>query len=326
MTLSDSFQNQSTATPARLAALGYIQTERDAAHETSQILDFLTRWMQERNFQYGHACLDLLVAHKGSSKREDGVTPSILHELSQALYTVALVESGYDLPDPEMLVCLNLTHDLGEEYELRQKDFQAHFEKHSINRTAVQHETGLCLHPTNKGWEDRATALMMRLAKKQGNISLYPRHDDPSKTDSSKYFMNMLNDPSTVIAKFQDRIHNMATLIGVKNPEKHREYITETLELRDTLMKARTLYPRYTQTFDVMDKIVSTQIYFNNCYLKKISPESSIATLAMGIPRMKYIHPLPAGLDPLQITQKRALNTLNWIDARKGPAAGQPAI
>ncbi len=318
MTLSHTFQSQSVTTPAKLAALAYIKTERDAAHETAPLLDFITRWMQERNFQYGLACLDLLVAHKGSSKREDGVTPSILHELSQGLYTVALVEAGYDLPDPELLMCLNFTHDLGEEYSLRKKDFLAHFERAGINRTPLHNKPVLTQQVLNKGWEDNAAELMTRMAKKMDGLSLYPRDDNPAQTDNRKYFMNMLDDPSTVIAKFQDRIHNMATLIGVKAPDKHKDYIVETLDLRNTLIRARTLYPRYARAFTVMENIVSAQIYFNSCFLDKTEPDSSVSALTAGLPRMKHIHPLPAGIDPLQITQHRALETINWIKARNG--------
>lgn len=320
MNLRNSFTDKSAPPPVELAALGYIKTERDAAHETSQLLDFLTRWMQERNFQYGLACLDLLVTHKGSSKREDGVTPSILHELSQGLYTVALVEAGYDLPDPEILMCLNFTHDLGEEYSLHKKDFLAHFENARINRTPVYNRPGFTQRALNQDWEDKTAELMRRMAKKINGISLYPRDDNPEQTDNRKYFMNMLDDPSTVIAKFQDRIHNMATLIGVKSPDKHKEYIVETLDLRNTLMRARALYPRYARVFSVMENIVSAQIYFNGCFLDKTEPDSSLSALTTGLPRMKHIHPLPAGIDPLQITQRRALETINWIKARNNPS------
>ena len=274
--------------------------------------------MQERNFQYGLACLDLLVKHKGNSKREDGVTPSILHELSQALYTVALVEAGYDLPDPEIFMCLNFTHDLGEEYSLHKKDFLAHFENARISRTPIYNKGVFTQLALNKNWEDNAAELMTRMAKKMDGISLYPRDDNPSQTDNRKYFMNTLDDPSTVIAKFQDRIHNMATLIGVKSPDKHKDYIVETQDLRNTLMRARALYPRYARVFSVMENIVSAQIYFNSCFLDKINPDRAMSTLATGLPRMKHIYPLPAGIDPLQITQRRALEAINWINARKG--------
>ena len=183
--------------PTELAGLAYITTERAAAGETPALLDFVTSWMQDRNLYASLACLDLLIEKKCNPNgpqearlRQDKETPSIIHELSQALYTISLVEAGHDLPDVEALLCMNFTHDLGEEFDVTKTSFKQNLYDHGIEHT------------------DRTDFLAERfenMTKSRNGVYEYDNNRD--------YFLIMLDDPTTVIAKFQDRIHNMATLI-----------------------------------------------------------------------------------------------------------------
>lgn len=307
MDLKDSYMTATaTSLPAiRLADLSYINTERAAAGATTDLMDFVTKWLTAHDMQTGLACYDLLREKKcppgGREKtqmRQDGQTPSIVHELSQALYTISLVEAGHNLPDTEMLLCLNFTHDLGEEFNITATDFHQNLIDHHIT-PSLRH--------------DLLGALFENMTKSRGDTYKY--------TDNQDYFDTMLKNPATVIAKFQDRIHNMATLIGVKKLDKHRAYITETIELRDTLKEATLLYPRYKPVFDVMHRIISTQIYYNAFFLNKTAPDKPIEFTNAALPRLRRISQLPEGIDPLKITEARAESKLEWLSAYKVPAA-----
>lgn len=304
MGLKDSYIAAADTPPAvKLADLSYITSERAAAGATPDLMDFVTKWMAARDMQMGLACFDLLREKKcppgGRQKtltRQDGETPSIVHELSQALYTVSLIEAGHDLPDAEMLLCLNFTHDLGEEFDVTTTSFAENLTRHHI---APSPRTALL------------GTLFENMTKSRGDVYKYENNQD--------YFDTMLQHPATVIAKFQDRIHNMATLIGVKKLNKHRDYITETMVLRDTLKDAKLLHPEYAPVFDIMQRIVNTQIYYNAFFLNKTTPERPIEFVNGNMPRLRRISQLPEGLDPLKITEARAESKLKWISAYQKP-------
>lgn len=306
MSLKDSYiaaNVQKEPLAVKLADLSYINTERAAAGATADLMDFVVKWMTARDMQMGLACFDLLREKKcppGEQQRtltrQDGETPSIVHELSQALYTIALAEADYNLPDAEMLLCLNFTHDLGEEFDVTTTSFRQNLIDHDITPSPRSELLG---------------ELFENMTKSRGDVYKYENNQN--------YFDTMLKHPATVIAKFQDRIHNMATLIGVKKLGKHRDYITETIELRDTLKDAKVLYPLYAPVFDIMQRIVNTQIYYNAFFLNKTAPDKPIAFQNGNMPRMLRIWQLPEGLDPLKITEARAENKLKWMSAYQRP-------
>ncbi len=303
MRLKDSY---STATLKearhRLTDLAYIKSERDAAEAAPALIAFATSWMRERDYRMGLACLDLLCEKKcppGGKMlmRQDGVTPSIIHDLSQALYSISLIEAGYDLPDAEMLPCLNFMHDLPEEFDVTEADLK---DKLHLHNAPLSDRT------------DLLAILIENMTKSRGGVYKYPNNRD--------YFNKVLEHPTTVIAKFQDRIHNMATLIGVKKTDRHRDYIVETMELRDTLEKAQSLFPDFTPVFDIMKRIVSTQIYYNVLFLNKVSSGNPIAFKNGSMPRLRRIAQLPEGLDPLKITEARAESKLRGMAPLWKPA------
>lgn len=302
-----------TAT-GQLQDLAYINSEKAATHETATILDFVTRWLERHDYHHAVSSLQLLRDLKGQQKRDDGITPAILHELSQACYTIALSDSGYALPDTEALLCLNFTHDLGEEYNLGREDMLSHWRKDPAL-------AGLATHP---GWQENLSTQFSRMAKKMNNVSLFPLAGNPAKTDHEQYFQAMLADPVTAMAKFLDRIHNMATMIGVKSIDKQREYLLETVTLRDILFQAAQIWPAYQPTLLTMNKIVTAQILFTNRYLDIVDPANKRPLPFQALPRLRRMNPLPAGLDPLQITQARALNKIAWAEAYRKPTALAP--
>ncbi|QQG36475.1 MAG: hypothetical protein HYS17_01395 [Micavibrio aeruginosavorus] len=303
-----------TAPAPRLDDLAYITSETAATHETAAILDFVTRWLEHHDYHHALSCLNLLRDLKGQQKREDGLTPAILHELSQSCYTIALADSGYTLPDTEALLCLNFTHDLGEEFGVSREGLLNHWRQD-------QTLSGCNIH---QGWLESLSTQFSRMAKKMNNVSLFPLAGNPTKTDHEQYFYAMMADPVTAMAKFLDRIHNMATMIGVKSIPKQREYLKETVTLRDILFLAAQTWPQYKPALLTMNKIVTTQILFTNRYLDIVDPENRRPLPFVALPRLHRMKPLPPGLDPLQITQARALTCIAWARAYQKPAPSTP--
>ena len=304
MDLTGSFTGTINQPPTTLADLAYIKTERAASHETPVLINFVKSWLHEHNYIIALACLDLLLEKKCNINdnkkpltRHDGITPSVVHELSQALYTISLMEARYNLPDVERLLCLNFLHDLGEEFNVTQNDLRSHLRTHNV--PYQEYEEALLLQFEN-------------MTKTRNDIDRY--------ASDEAYFKTMLDRPETVIAKFQDRIHNMATLIGFKTAEKRREYILETMALRSILNQATERYPEYKRVFDVMNKIITAQIFFNSRFINKVDPGNPIVVAVGTLPRLRNILGLPPGLDPLHITQIRADEKIGWINARRDPA------
>lgn len=261
--------------------------------------DFVDQWLEDNFFDHARACLLLLAEKRHGQLRDDGYTPAILHELSQACYTISLIEAGYPIADPEALLCLNLTHDLGEEFAIKKGDLCRHFQQHVQGIPEI-------LQP----WQERTSLLFSRMAKKINNTTLFPTGDGSGKIDHKAYFLSMLEHPLTAIAKFQDRIHNMATMIGVKSFEKQKEYLEETILLRSILTMAKGKFPQHNQVLGVMHNIITAQIFFTNEYLNIIDPANPKKISFDSLPRLHRVKALPEGLDPLMITQKRAAQAI----------------
>jgi len=92
------------------------------------------------------------------------------------------------------------------------------------------------------------------------------------------------------------------------------------MQLRVVLNMASERYPEYKRVFQVMNSILTTQIYFISRFLTEINPKTPVLVSEDKLPRLRAMVPLPPGLDPLLITQARALDKILWINARKNPA------
>lgn len=294
-----------------LAELDYIKNERIASHETPVLINFVKNGLIQHNYKMAHACFLFLINKKCDINgvkgkmlmRGDGVTPSIIHELSQALYTISMTELavrlGFKIPDIELLLCINFMHDLGEDFDVTRQDLLDHFEACGLTISAR---------------EEKMADLFESMTKSR-------KHPYKSLR-TADYFNILLDDILTVLGKYEDRIHNMATMIKVKKPDKYRDYILEARELRASLLQAQVRYPEYKTILDRMDGILVAQIAFNARHYNKIYPKNQIPMTGDDIRTTWHaIQGMPHGLDPMRILWARAKEELAWIAAYKKPDA-----
>lgn len=303
--------------PERLfPTLDYIKHERSASHETPVLINFVKDWLMKHDYKLAQACFLFLINKKCDINgvkgkmlmRGDGVTPSIIHEISQALYTISIAQSaerrGYNVPDIELLLCINFTHDLGEDFNVTRQNLLNHFETCGLTITVR---------------EQQMVDLFENMTKSRG----HPH----KRLTTPEYFDILLGDILTVLGKYQDRTHNMATMIKVKKPDKFRDYVLEARVLRSALIKARVRYQEYRTVLDIMDGILVAQISFNAKHYNKINPADPILMTGDDIKtKWRPVQGMPDGLDPMKILWARAKEELGWMAAYKKPEVPLVAV
>ena len=283
-------------------ALAGFKTEAEAIAN----LDRIARHLRDRLEGFGYAramaCMDLVADLKGHSRRRDG-TPAILHEISQAVYTLGLLDRGLlDPRDPqtEMLFCLNFSHDLGEDYAAKHCAWPRTPSGYDDKQNAF---TNWFLEAARQRMKDPdrqdvrgIAALAWRMGKSFGGEKLYG--------STAEYYRNLQGDPLLVIAKGEDRAQNIATLFGgTATLPRLRDYLKETGDHLGGLFKeAKTLYPEFAAVFDTLDALIAEQIALTE---RLIDPERTPASLAHAFNARSGLA-VPPGLDPLHVIAPRA--------------------
>jgi (p)ppGpp synthase/HD superfamily hydrolase len=179
----------------------------------------------DKNFVQSLKALESVM--KITTTRKDGITPSVVHQLSVTNYLLSF-EKVITNDNPELLLMLDtlcaiaLLHDSLEDNHITEEDLVKNY------------------------------AEMVCTAVKQ-----------LSKTNKSKqnYFDQILKIAYAVVVKGVDRIHNCQTMVGVFTPEKQAEYIEETNNyVIPLLRKARYKYPKLDPIFVNEILILESQI------------------------------------------------------------------
>ena len=216
--------------PSMFAPLYHLQTERDVIDNLPAVIDFLHTKFDALGYERARANMDLLIETKGwDLKRKDGFTPSILHEITQAMYTLGLVDTGFlraGDPVTEAVLCLNFNHDLCEEYGEKKCGSGAGLSYADMKRRYVRWHASEIAQRLNKPVDRqlmRDSVLSWRMAKTYGKQSLYP--------DGQAYYNQMARHVATALAKPKDRIQNNATLMGGAAQETLQRNLHETREI-----------------------------------------------------------------------------------------------
>lgn len=163
-----------------------------------------------------------------SGTRKDGFTPEFDHQISIALFV-------FNLPD--------LLH------------------RQDVISTIFGHDTS---EDAGKKWtkiakrirrSEKARKRVARAIKRMTKEWLGERIND------EKLFAKMARDPVASIAKGCDRIHNLASMVGVFSPKKQREYIREVRELFLPMLKeARRNFPHQNRAYQIIKFTLLSQI------------------------------------------------------------------
>ncbi len=276
-----------------------MKTEAEFIAHKDDVVAFVDDVLRRYGFARARASLDLIVSLKGDSVRRDSM-PSILHEISQACYTIGLIDRGLLSPaDPltHRLLCINMLHDTGEEFGERVCGPFTDNEGCRDRYATWLMQKWRSHSALASGDEDRQTAsLAWRMSKTYGKTRLY--------TLTGDYYAVLGEDPATVIGKCEDRVHNNATLLGSEITDgRVKSYCTETKTFYPTLLEnARQAFPAYSAIFDFFDDLIRRQVRLTE---RLIDPDCRNA----GTGDMFAINDsfsLPHGINPVSMIVARA--------------------
>jgi len=184
---------------------GLFNTEEQVIENYDVLVDYVRDWLESNEYDTAMACFELLLEKKNGKLRGDGKSPSALHEISQAIYTISLIEDGVGLADPESVIALNFLHDLGEEYGVKAPKLMEQFKKFNCSIGG-----------------QRLTILLRDFDL----ITKQYKGEPPKYKSEWEYYLPMQQSENVSVAKLIDRLHNIATIVGVKDSLRCREYIT----------------------------------------------------------------------------------------------------
>ena len=290
--LSDNGANDNSFL-SQLATFNLYDSEDLVIQNSDRLIADVRAYLKSSGYDMALACLDLAVEKKQGLFRYDGKTPSILHEVTQALYTISLIESGVHLDDPESIIALNFIHDLGEEFGLKPSDLRKYLREHNIE--------------TN----DRTILLSTDL-----NLLTKQYKDRPPKfKHEHEYYVTLQSSQNASLAKIIDRIHNVATQIGVKSDEKCLEYISETMLITDDFVATSSkAFPNQEEAYKICRQVVKTACQVSRYYhsRKKMGkPLPDIEELQEEHMPSRGFN-VPMGLNPILIPAERAMAAAGW--------------
>lgn len=163
--------------------------------------------------------------------RKDGVTPSVIHQLSVADYLLPFITS---LKFNDTIYATALLHDSYEDNHIKFGQIKI------LVSEAVDREV-LLLTKTSKSTDDRYF-----------NKSI------------DTYYANLSESPIAVVIKGADRIHNCSTMQGAFSPEKIKSYIEETK--RYVIPMLNTSMRRFVDYKEVIDNEITVLNMLMRCY------------------------------------------------------------
>ncbi|MGH1456509.1 MAG: hypothetical protein ACRBDI_06990 [Alphaproteobacteria bacterium] len=213
----------------RLQASGLYSSEEDVSKNFDSLVGELRSWIEDNSCPRNEALLDLLLKEKSGGKefRRDGM-PNASHEVLQAIMFIRDLEDGMQVDDPDRVLSLILSHDMGEDFGYWPKDLRKYLVDNGVPEDQETHE-----------FIDEFTI-----------TSFHFRDDDGKKIENYKnkadFIYTIHGNKNTSIAKFYDNIHNVNTAIfGFSNEIKALRYIAtiETLLPPDKLQNLTKMHP-----------------------------------------------------------------------------------
>ncbi len=259
--------------------------EQEVIENFDSLVDEVQDWVQGRDYKQAEVLLNLVVDLKKDQTRADGVTPSSLHEITQALWFISAYEDGLPVDDPEGVLSVIFAHDIGEDFGLTPDDMEKHLRQNGVvNSRKIE---------TFKDDFDAIT-------KQWGE-------DGEKRFDTNyEYYSGVQERANASVAKMFDRAHNIMTLIGVKDVPKMHTYIASTLQLQDHFTEQYCdNHPSQAETYKALAHMIEKEIKVSRFYTVNSGvPLPGDDELQTGMPKKGFTH-LPIGVHPLIVTAER---------------------
>lgn len=271
----------------RLAKSGKYDTEKLVIQNHEHLIQDVRSYLRANGYNMALACMDLAIEKNKGRIRGDKKTPSIIHEVSQALYTISLMEAGVQIEDPESVIALNFVHDLGEDHDLKPTELLKYLYQADL----------------------RDNERIMQLTRDFNLMTKKNKAGEPRYNNEWEYYEALKESQNASLAKLIDRLHNLATQIGVKSEQRCSEYIRNTqVILNDYVAYASKKFPEQTEAYSVCRQMIDTTCQISRYYLARHEigkPLPDMDELAKEMPVRGFS--VPIGLNPIFLSAKRVI-------------------
>lgn len=298
-----------------LTETGLYNSEDDVIKNHDRLVSDLRNWLHAKNYTQAEALLDFMLNKKQGLVRKDGKTPSSLHELTQAVWFISCIEDGLEVDNPEAVLSLIFSHDLGEDFGVMPEDLL-----HYLVR--------------GKGFAD--TPKLQEFLEDFDVISKrFGKGGTPRYKNDHEYYLAIQKSRNASVAKMIDRAHNIMTLIGVKENEGHEdkirmiEYVAKTLQLQsDFVRDACRAFPSQAEMYRALESVIEQESQVCRYYIvdtgKKITDDDDLRSEMPD----KGFRKLPNGFHPLIFAAERIRHTYpeTHLGVKAAPADTGPDL
>jgi len=268
-----------------LLLTGLYDSEEAVIENFDNLVNDLKSWLTSRNYDQANILLDLMLDLNEDKTRQDGITPSALHEVAQAIWLISAMENGLYIDDPEGVMSLIFCHDLGEDFGLKPNDIEQHMNDNGIKSNHKTEQLKLSFDAISKR---------------------YGKDGDPCHEHDYAYYQTVAKDKNASVAKMFDRSHNIMTLIGVKDIRNMHDYTAKTLQLQeDYIPTASELFPNQAPLYEIMEEVIKKEIKVSRFHTvntgKKLPNDDE---LCHSMPN-NIFKDIPSGLHPLTVPAER---------------------
>lgn len=260
------------------------------------LLQAIREYIVEYDYELCHEALEILLKNRKGQFRDDGETPLALHQLTQFIWVISLIESGLPIEKPEFALALALLHDEGEDSGLTPdvllENLCSKLNQDRYDQESVQ---DFCMS-------------FDRISKKFGDKRA-GRKGEKRHESEWQYYLDISLDTEAALVKLTDNCQNLMTLVGAKKFEKLKQYLVDrhtilndfvTMCCRQNASQART----YRALQHVAEKLIKICEYAVTTTGKPLPNDKDIAA---NMPRSGFKN-IPRGLHPLFVCADRIRN------------------
>ncbi len=289
-----------------LTSTGRYNSEAKVVENFEPLVKDLRGWLKAKDYNFAEALLDYTLDKKSGLVRKDGKTPSALHEVTQAVWFISCIEDGLHVDDPEGILAVIFSHDLGEDFGVLPEDLSKYLRN-------------------QKGFMD-SSAIDEFIENFDVISKRYGKDGKPRYKNDYEYYLAIQKMKNASVAKMIDRAHNIMTLIGVKENEGHEdkrrmtEYVAKTLQLQsDYVRDACLAFPSQAEIYKALEFVIEQESQVCRYYIvdtgKKITDDDDLRSEMPD----KGFKKLPNGFHPLIFAAERIRHTYPETHLTKTP-------
>ncbi|MGH1378623.1 MAG: hypothetical protein ACRBB3_07350 [Alphaproteobacteria bacterium] len=272
-----------------LHSTGLYENENDLADNFDSLIDETREWLGNKGYKQAEILMDLMLDCNVGKTRQDGKTPSALHEMTQAIWLISCIEDDLHVDDPQNVLSVIFSHDLGEDFNIKPNELEQHLVDNGIQRSEK-----------TEALKKSFDAISKR----------YGKNGEERHENEYDYSCAVRSDRDASIAKMFDRAHNIMTLIGVKDKSKMADYTAKTLQLQhDNVKEASNNFPSQEPMYKTLQQLIRQEI--QTCYYYMVDTGKKITdndNLESHMPDQGFKN-MPLGIHPLIVSAERVRHT-----------------